>query len=98
MKYGFAFLLVFIALGASPTAHADQAEAKEVARINNCPPKKIEIYQQSLGETGTTIYHVDCNLPKATGDKDSAAGPDALLISCDASLCELMRPVAAEKK
>ena len=95
MKYSL--LLAFIFTLIAPSAHADQPEAKEVARINNCAPKKIEVYKNTLGSSAKTIYQVTCNLPKTT-DKDSKGAPDSLLISCDASLCELMRPVAAEKK
>jgi len=89
-------ILCALLLLASP-ASAGQPEAKEVARLNNCPPKKIEVYKNTLGGTAKTIYQVTCILPKTT-DKDSKGGPDALMISCDQSLCELMRPVATEKK
>jgi hypothetical protein len=89
-----AALLGCIAL--SP-AHAGQPEARELARTNNCTPKKIDVFQNAVGGTGKTIYQVTCNLPKTT-DKDSAVGPDALLISCDMSLCEVLRPISLEKK
>ena len=89
------FLCVALVI-ASP-AHADQAEAREVARLNNCPPKKIEIYQNLLGSQGKVIYQVTCNMPKMAGS-DTASGPDAVLIGCDQSLCELIRPVSADKK
>lgn len=93
-----AFIIIFLALaGFATQARADQAEAREVARLNNCPPKKIEVYQQSLGAESTTVYRVDCNLPKATGET-AGNRPDTLLISCDGSLCALLRPLAAEKK
>ncbi len=82
---------------ATTSAHADQPEAKEVARINNCPPKKIEVYKNTLGSAAKTIYQVTCNMPK-TSDKDSKDAPDSLLISCDQTLCELMRPIVPEKK
>ena len=78
-------------------AWADQSEAREVARINNCTPKKIDVYKNELGSAGKTIYQVTCTLPKTT-DKDSKGGPDALLISCDQSLCEMMRPLELDKK
>ena len=66
--------------------------------MNNCVPKKIDVYQNQLGGEGKAIYQVTCTLPKAT-DKDALRdAPDALLISCDQSLCELLRPVAPEKK
>lgn len=89
-------ILCFSLLWASH-AHAGIPEARETARLNNCTPKKIEVYQSHLGSEGKIIYQVTCNLPKTT-DKDSAAGPDALLIGCNQSLCELIRPLAMDKK
>jgi hypothetical protein len=90
-------LLIIVALLiTSLPAHAGQSEAREVARINNCPPKKIDVFQSSLGGADKTVYQVTCNLPKTT-DKDAAAGPDALLIECDGALCELMRPISLSK-
>ena len=83
-------------------AHAGQPEAREAARNANCPPKKIEVYQQSLGGEGHVVYRVQCTLPKTVGTADSgdaAAGvPDALLIGCDQNLCRVLRAVADEKK
>jgi len=96
MSRGAAFLFAAFLCGLSHPAFADQAEAREVARINNCPPKKIEVYQQSLGPEGQTVYRVTCNLPKAADDKSKSA--DTLLIGCHDSLCELLRPYEAEKK
>jgi len=93
----FVAAIFFISLFASGAAHAaDQAQAKEVARINNCPPKKIEVYQQTLGADGKTIYRVDCNMPKSSDD--SVKGADALLISCDQSVCEMLRPLQGDSK
>ncbi|HEU0117034.1 MAG TPA: hypothetical protein VFR09_00245 [Alphaproteobacteria bacterium] len=91
------FVFAFLASGSAQAA--DQWQAREVARLNNCPPKKIEVYSQTLGTDGKTIYRVDCNMPKGKGD-DSSAGPkaDALLVSCDETLCELLRPLAPESK
>lgn len=75
---------------------ADQAQAKEVARINNCAPKKVEVYKQSLGSQGQTLYRIECNVPKSKGD--SAPGATALLVGCDESLCQLMRPLPPDSK
>ncbi len=80
----------------SGAVHADQATVKEVARINNCPPKKIEVYQQSMGQEGETVYRVECNMPKAVGG--TAPTANALLIQCKDSLCELLRPFDEGKK
>jgi hypothetical protein len=90
-------LALLVVLPAPTPVYADQPEAREVARINNCPPKKIDVYQSTPGSDGHTIYQVTCTLPKTT-DTSAAAGPDALLISCDQSLCELLRPITLEKK
>jgi hypothetical protein len=86
-----------LSLFASLPAQAGQPEAREVARTNNCTPKKIDVFQNAVGGSGKTVYQVTCNLPKIT-DKDSPAGPDALLIGCDQSLCEVLRPITLEKK
>ena len=85
-----------VALFLAPAASAGTSEAREVARLNNCPPKKIEVVQNFLGSPGKTVYQVACNLPKTTGE--SASGPDAVLIGCDQTLCTLIRPVSADKK
>ena len=95
MRFMAAILFALIAL-ASVTAHASQVDAREVARINNCPPKKIDIYQQSLGYDGRTIYQVSCTMPKVVGD--APAGPDTLLIACDGSLCSVMQPTTGSDK
>lgn len=63
--------------------------------MNNCQPKKIEVVQNTLGSQGKTIYRVTCNLPKMA--EESASRADAVLIGCDQSLCEFIRPVSAEK-
>lgn len=78
-------------------AQAGTSEVREVARISGCPPKKIEVFQQTVGVNGSTIYRVDCNLPKA---KDEKAPPsaDSVFIGCSAYLCELVRPVISESK
>lgn len=78
-------------------AQAAPADAREVARLNNCPPKKIEVYQQSLGAAGKTIYRVTCNLPKAASEQ-GAPTSDAILVQCDGSLCNMMNAVKAQNK
>ncbi len=95
----FVAVLFIFALGLGfihPASAADPAQAREVARINNCPPKKIEVYQQSLGAQGKTLYRVECNMPKAKSD--AAAGATALLVSCDENLCEMLRTMPPESK
>jgi hypothetical protein len=91
------FALTLFAAARPAFADIDQVSAREVARNNNCTPAKISVFQQSLGSEGTTIYRVDCNMPK-TDDANAPKGADALLVSCKASLCELLRPLAGETK
>ncbi len=76
---------------------AAPSDAREVARINNCPPKKIEVFQQTLGIEGKTVYRVECNLPKAK-EENAIKTANALLIQCSGSLCGLMRPIGNEEK
>ncbi|MDD5587379.1 MAG: hypothetical protein PHY92_10585 [Alphaproteobacteria bacterium] len=91
------FLFLLYALFGTTEVFAAAAEAREVARINNCPPKKIEVYQQTLGNEGKTIYRVECNLPKAK-DENAVQTADALLVQCNGSLCSLLRPVESANK
>jgi len=91
------FITFCLALFLAHPAFAGTSEVREVARLNNCPPKKIEVAQNFLGGEGKTVYQVTCNLPKTTAS-ESATGPDAILIGCNQSLCALIRPVSAEKK
>jgi hypothetical protein len=87
---------LFLALGLAPPALAGQPEARAVALGNNCTPKKIEVYQQSLGADGQTVYRIECNLPKTVGE--TTKGPDAILVSCTQNLCDMLRPVSLDKK
>lgn len=76
------------------------ADAREVARLNNCPPKKIEVFSQALGVTGKIIYRVSCNMPKSVGQEKLPEGtkiPDAVLIECTANMCDYMRPTIIPK-
>ncbi len=94
----FSTLCLFSLLAFSNPAYAGQAEARATALDNNCTPKKIEIYQQSIGAAGQTIWRVTCNLPKSVSQSKDSVAPDALMISCDQSLCDVMNPVQSEKK
>src|SRR5882757_200670 len=99
MKLIMALLFVLISLVASLPAQAGQAEVRDVALSNNCPPKKIEVYKQVMGGGGQTIYQVQCVLPKTVGKaEDGAKPPDALLVSCEQNLCAALRPTTLEKK
>jgi len=99
MRFVTAIFFALALLGASLPVWADinQNEAGEIARNNNCTPKKIDVYQQSVGSDGGTIYRVACNMPKVA-DPNAPKTADALLISCNENLCELLRPVAGESK
>ena len=100
MKFMAAILFALVVF-AAPAAKADinQIQAREVARNNNCTPKKVDIYQQSLGPEGSTIYRVDCNMPKtADANANAPKGADSLLISCNDNLCELLRPIVGAAK
>jgi hypothetical protein len=98
MKFITAILFACLLLAAGQ-AQAGQAEVRDVAIANNCPPKKIEIYTQALGGDGAIVYRVQCTMPKTVGAADSSAKPaDALLVSCKQSLCEMLRPVASDAK
>jgi hypothetical protein len=90
--------ILCLALLVAAPALAGQPEARDVARMNNCTPKKIDVYQNQLGMEGKTVYQVTCALPKTTDKNAPANAPDSLLIACDQSLCELVRAVAPESK
>jgi hypothetical protein len=92
----FALILVLGILMANSALAADQPQAREVARMNNCPPKKIEVYTQTLGTEGNTIYRVDCNMPKGKGEQGPTS--NAILVSCDQSVCQLLRTLPPEGK
>ena len=95
--------VVYLVIGACgaflapPSFAAGASEARESARLSNCVPKKVEVVQQTIGAEGKTIYRVSCTMPK-TKDDAAANGPDALLIQCDGTLCETLRPVSGETK
>ncbi|MDD3288715.1 MAG: hypothetical protein PHX43_06915 [Alphaproteobacteria bacterium] len=92
---GIAVILALCAL-ALPSSAAN-IDAREVARINNCTPKKIEISRQTVGESGSTTYNVECIIAK-TKEEGAEKAPDSLLIKCKGSLCELLRPVKSGEK
>lgn len=93
----FAIILAACIAMHSTEVMAGTSDAREVARINNCPPKKVEVYQQSLGIEGNTVYRIECNLPKAKNE-NAPKTADAVLIQCTGSLCSLLRPINTENK
>lgn len=94
MRFPLALVLLLLSWN-SPTYAASAAQAREVARLNNCPPKKIEVFQQTLGKDGETVYRVACNLPKSkdTNEATAASTASTLLIACNGDLCTLLRAV-----
>jgi len=76
---------------------AGPAEARDVARLNNCVPKKVEVYQQKMGAGSQTIYRVACTEPK-TVDENAPKMAEAMLVRCDGSLCEMLRPFESSSK
>lgn len=96
MRLDVTLLMVSLMLGTS-VCEAASSDAREVARINNCSPKKIEVYQQTLGIDGKTVYRVACNIPKAKDEK-AGGGADSLLIECTGSLCGLLRSMSSDQK
>src|ERR1700692_3376414 len=99
MKFVAAILFALALSCAAAPAWADinQISAREVARNNNCTPSKVDIYQQTLGAEGSTIYKISCTLPKTSDDKGPKPA-DTLLIACRDSLCALVRPMAGDEK
>lgn len=81
----FGLLAVFLA-GASL---AGEAEVRDTARQYNCPPKKITVLRQSVGMESTISYKVECNLPKATEQKEG--GISSLTVTCRLNLCQIAR-------
>lgn len=79
------------------SARAGVADAREVARLNNCSPKKIEVFSQSLGPDSQTIYRVECNMPK-TLEGAPPQTAEAMLIQCNGTLCSMLRSVSKEAK
>lgn len=91
----------FIALGmllfgGALTAHASTSEVRYVAMENNCSPKKIEVYNQKVGDQAEITYLVECNLPKTVDE--TAKTPSAILIRCRYNLCAFVRPQMDKKQ
>ena len=97
MKRLLAIAPLLVALLSTQSVWAGQAEVRDVAIANNCPPKKVEVYQHAIGADGETIYRVTCTLPKVVGEATAPAA-DALMISCVQNLCTPTTPITVEKK
>lgn len=85
------------ALCAHP-ALAGQAEVREVALNNNCTPKKIEVFQQQMGDSGQTTYRVTCVVPKAVGLTEGSVPADSILVACTYNLCQYLQAFATSSK
>lgn len=92
----FADILFLVFCLASTNVHAGQAEARDVARLNNCSPQKIEIYAQKVGLDAPTIYKVTCQKPKVQDDQSPVI--DSVLVTCTGSLCALTRSLFGDAK
>lgn len=87
---GMRFVIgLVVALLMSGNACAGLAEVRDAARQSNCPPKKIEVLRQSVGNSNETLYQVECNLPKA---KDAKADQSKrITVKCQLNLCQVGR-------
>lgn len=73
-------VLLCALLAAGPAA-AQQAEAKDAARLANCTPGKVETMKRVNGRTPEIIYKIAC-----TGQKDMF-----VLIQCRDRICTVLR-------
>ncbi len=85
----FAIFLGLLALLLAGTSFAGQAEVRDIAKQNNCIPKKIEILRQSIGLQSDVTYKVECNIPKATDQREGS--PTSITVQCQMSLCQIVR-------
>ena len=93
----FAFtLLSFLLLYACP-AFSGPFEAREVARMGNCTPKKIEVVSNNLNQSSQTIYRIECNMPKVRADGVPNQS-EAVLVRCTGAICDLLRAVPKNEK
>lgn len=98
-KIHIALVAAFLSAYGGIAYAGEGSQVREVARMNNCPPKKVEVFQQGLGNTAKVTYRIDCIMPKATGAKDSKdKPPESILVSCEGGLCDFLRPFVADKK
>jgi len=84
-------LLAYTLLYATPV-HAASADVREIARLNSCAPKKIEVFQQKVGPNAPTTYRVACVTPKVV-DTSTTKMASAVLIQCTGQLCKMVRPL-----
>ncbi|MBI1272853.1 MAG: hypothetical protein GC131_02060 [Alphaproteobacteria bacterium] len=93
----FFMLSLLLAAGALTEAHAaSTADVRYVAIENNCTPKKIEVFNQKVGDNAEVTYRVECNLPKARDETSKTAS--AIHIRCRYDLCAFVKPEVSEGK
>lgn len=99
MRVIAAILFLIAVLGAPSPSFADlnSVSAREVARNNNCTPKKVDVYKQTLGSEGVTTYRIECTMAK-TVNESAGKTADALLVNCRDNMCSLVRPLTADAK
>ncbi|MGE0109517.1 MAG: hypothetical protein AB7S81_07135 [Bdellovibrionales bacterium] len=85
-----AALIVVVCVSFAVDVKASQPEARAVALLYGCSPKKIEVIKTNLGPPSQTVYRAECNMPKMTGTT-SANLANTLLIGCTGTLCDLIR-------
>lgn len=88
LRYAVVFALVVLTI----PAQAAVPEAREIARMNNCLPKKVEVYQQKMGRAQETTYRVECIAPKIV-NQEAPKLASAMLVRCDGAICEMLRPL-----
>ncbi len=89
MRLSYVSLSLCAGLLLSGGVFAGLAEVRDAARQSNCPPKKIEVLRQSVGNSNETLYQVDCNLPKPK--EASANQTNRITIKCQMNLCQVGR-------
>ncbi len=89
MKLCPAVVMLCIGQLLSGSAFAGLAEVRDAARQSNCPPKKIEVLRQSVGNSNETLYQVECNLPKPKEAK--ADQTNRITVKCQLNLCQVGR-------
>ncbi len=83
-------LFVIIASALPLTAQAGQAEAKELARNENCVVAGISQIDASTGSTGSVTYKAVCTLPGSLSEDDKKRN-GSLTIRCEGAMCSVIK-------
>ncbi len=89
MRFAGLYLLLFLI--APDALAASTAEVRYVSIENNCPPKKIEVYNQKVGDQAEVTYRVECDNEKSVDETAKTAS--SIIIRCRYNLCSFVRPV-----